>query len=142
MTSPAVRELDDGLPALLEPSACAADEEGDSFVVLAGEEVKSGEFAAGAVLDSLSVGEGDEDTGPCGTGVTCVDAGSGDEESVGLAASEELVATVPLLMSCRLARLAMCMIPVAIFGSSLCMASTAVRSSGNMPCLNFFGEKS
>lgn len=64
-----------------------------------------------------------------------------------------VVVVVPLLMSwARLAksflmssitlRLAMFTTLVARDGSSLCMASTAVRSSWNMPCLNSFGERS
>ena len=60
-------------------------------------------------------------------GVTVVDGGSG------------VVVTVVLS---RLASLAIFKIPVAKPGSSLWIASRAVRSSGNMPCLNFFGEKS
>ncbi len=93
MASPAVRELDDGddvsvgLPALLELPASAADEVRDSSELVLGDEVTTGEFSAGALLDSLPAGEADiEDSGPCGTGVTRVDAGSGEEESVVLPA--------------------------------------------------------
>ncbi len=64
-----------------------------------------------------------------------------------------VVVVVPLLISwARLAksflmssitlRLATLTTLVARDGSSLCMASTAVRSSWNMPCLNFLGERS
>ena len=71
----------------------------------------------------------------------------------GTMAAGVVVVVVPLLMSwARLAksclmssitfRLAMFTTLVARDGSSLCMASTAVRSSWNMPCLNFFGERS
>lgn len=71
----------------------------------------------------------------------------------GTLAAGVVVVVVPLLISwARLAksflmssitlRLAMFTTLVAKDGSSLCMASTAVRSSWNMPCLNFFGERS
>lgn len=50
--------------------------------------------------------------------------------------------TKSLLMSSITLRLAMFTTLVARDGSSLCMAFTAVRSSWNMPCLNFFGERS
>ena len=46
------------------------------------------------------------------------------------------------LMSSMTLRFAMLTTLVARDGSSLCMASTAVRSSWNMPCWNFFGERS
>ena len=46
------------------------------------------------------------------------------------------------LMSSMTLRLATYTTLVAKDGSSLWMASTAVRSSWNMPCLNFFGERS
>ncbi len=49
----------------------------------------------------------------------------------------EEVATVPLVTDCRLAKLT---ILAARGGLSRWMASTAVRSSGNIPCANFFGE--
>ena len=83
----------------------------------------------GAVSDPEVV----EDSPPRGTGNTRVVAGSGD-------CCAGVVGTVPLL--CRLASLAIFSMPVATPGSSLWIASTAVRSSGNMPCLNFLGEKS
>ena len=75
------------------------------------------------------------------------------EDSPGTAGAGVVVVVVPLLMSwARLAksflmssmtlRLATYTTLVARDGSSLCMACTAVRSSWNMPCLNFFGERS
>lgn len=71
----------------------------------------------------------------------------------GTMAAGDVVVVVPLLMSwARLAksflmssmtlRLAMFTTLVARDGSSLWMASTAVRSSWNMPCWNFFGDRS
>lgn len=74
------------------------------------------------------------------------------EDTPGTAGAGVVVDVVPLLISwARLAksvfmssitlRLATLTTLVAKDGSSLCMASTAVRSSWNMPCLNFFGER-
>ena len=71
----------------------------------------------------------------------------------GTMAAGVVVVVVPLLISwARLARsclMSSITLRLAIFttlvardGSSLCMASTAMRSSWNMPCLNFFGERS
>ena len=76
----------------------------------------------------------------------------GVEDTPGTTAAGVVLGVVPLLISWRLAksclmssmtlRLATYTTLVARDGSSLCMASTAVRSSWNMPCLNFFGERS
>lgn len=44
-----------------------------------------------------------------------------------------------VLLTARFAKLTML---AASGGSSRCIASTAIRSSINMPCLNFFGEYS
>ena len=76
----------------------------------------------------------------------------GVEDTPGTPAAGVVLGVVPLLISWRLTksclmssmtlRLATYTTLVARDGSSLCMASTAVRSSWNMPCLNFFGERS
>lgn len=103
-----------------------ADEEGPSVV-------EAADVICTLVDSGKALELGGKELSPPGTdevwrgGVTVVDGGSG------------VVVTVVLS---RLANLAIFKIPVAKPGSSLWIASRAVRSSGNMPCLNFFGEKS
>lgn len=78
---------------------------------------------------------------------------TGVEDTPGTTGAGVVVVVVPLLIStARLTKsflmssktlcLATYTTLVAKDGSSLCMASTAVRSSWNIPCLNFFGERS
>ena len=124
ITSPAVREME------LPPAAMA--EVGDGV-----EEPTTGEpFAAVLVVSGEGVEIG-------ATGFTREVAGSG------LLFAEVVAGVVPLLMSCRFTnsgfmsffvRLARLIMLVARFGWVLCMTSTAVRSSWNMPCWNFLGE--
>ena len=90
---------------------------------------------SGSVLVAVAIGA---------TGVTWVVADAEFGISVvlllspGTTAAVDVV-TVPLLISCRLANAT---ILLAIDASSLCRASAAVLSFSNMPCVNFFGEKS
>ena len=57
-----------------------------------------------------------------------------------------LISTARLTKSFLISSMTLCLATyttlVAREGSSLCMASTAVRSSWNIPCLNFLGERS
>lgn len=102
--------------------------------------VSTAELTVASMVELAEVGV----SGCSGTGVTRVEVDSGSTTAA------DVVVAVPLLISsCRLTkstisdfwRLAMFTMLVAIDGSSLWMTSTAVRSSGNMPCLNFLGEK-
>lgn len=146
MTWPSVKEVEEVSTAAVvdgEPSADVNVEVGEESAPPLEEAVVSGEATAEvAKLSELPVVLVED---PSGTGVPLVVV----EEST---AAGVVVVVVPLLTSWRLLiflftsspifRLAKFTMLVASDGSSLWMASTAVRSSGNMPCLNFFGEKS
>ena len=101
-----------------------------SLVDVEGPWVVEGTVVVGALVGSSTLELGGKEVG-----TEEVSAG-------GLTVVEGSTGVVVTVLLSRFANLAIFRIPVANPGSSLCMASIAVRSSGNMPCWNFLGEKS